>query len=225
MTVFTAIFGNYDYLKEPLVVTPGWQYICFTDQPLTSKVWEIRQITPDDARLAAKEVKITPHHFGIESPSIYIDGSFIINCDLNKFYAKHNGSISFSRNPFRKCAYEEIGACLRNKRDSYSALMEHKARLLKLGVKKNNGMAASGVIMRSGREWEPFCDLWMSEYILGCNRDQVAWAAANHYMREAVSWFEFDYRDSSEMIFIPHNTRPAKQKATVQHWQSKGIQI
>ena len=29
--VYTCISGNYDTLDEPRVVTPGWEYICFTD--------------------------------------------------------------------------------------------------------------------------------------------------------------------------------------------------
>ena len=28
---YTCITGKYDALIEPLVVTPGWKYVCFTD--------------------------------------------------------------------------------------------------------------------------------------------------------------------------------------------------
>ena len=28
---YTYIIGNYDSLKEPSVITEGWDYICFTD--------------------------------------------------------------------------------------------------------------------------------------------------------------------------------------------------
>ena len=42
---YTCITGKYDALIEPLVVTPGWKYVCFTDQTnFTSKVWEIRPL-------------------------------------------------------------------------------------------------------------------------------------------------------------------------------------
>ena len=42
--IYTAIFGDYDTLKEPLVITPGWKYICYTDQDFESKVWEIKKV-------------------------------------------------------------------------------------------------------------------------------------------------------------------------------------
>lgn len=225
MTVFTAIFNNYDPLKEPLVITPGWEYICFTDRPIKSKHWQIKVVPTDFPRTMSKTIKILPHRLGITGNSIYIDGSFVINCDLNEFYAKHTGSISFSRNPFRSCVYEEIHACIRNKRDTITSLTTHKKRLKEMKVPVNNGMAASGVIMRSGEDWIPFCEAWMAEYLKGCCRDQVAWAAANYHHPGVVSWFEFDYRDSSELIFIPHNTRLSKQKATIQHWKSKGVNL
>jgi hypothetical protein len=31
--VYTFIFGDYDDLKSPTIMTPGWDYICFTDDP------------------------------------------------------------------------------------------------------------------------------------------------------------------------------------------------
>ena len=42
--VYTCISGNYDTLKDPTVVTPGWEYICFTDQKVISNVWTIRPL-------------------------------------------------------------------------------------------------------------------------------------------------------------------------------------
>ena len=43
--IYTYIIGGYDSVKEPKVVTPGWDYICVTDNPnLKSEVWNIVNI-------------------------------------------------------------------------------------------------------------------------------------------------------------------------------------
>jgi len=45
---YTAIIGDYDKLHDPLIVTPGWDYICFTDdKDIKSNVWEIKHIEKD----------------------------------------------------------------------------------------------------------------------------------------------------------------------------------
>ena len=28
---YTVLSGDYDTLKKPTVITPGWKYVCFTD--------------------------------------------------------------------------------------------------------------------------------------------------------------------------------------------------
>jgi hypothetical protein len=45
--IYTCIFGNYDLLRDPLIVNEKWDYICFTDQDIKSNVWIIEKITND----------------------------------------------------------------------------------------------------------------------------------------------------------------------------------
>ncbi len=76
--VYTALFGNYEELKEPAIITPGWQYICYTDQPIKSNTW---QIIKEDAgvnpQLTARWFKIM--HWIDWEQSIWIDAAFKIN--------------------------------------------------------------------------------------------------------------------------------------------------
>ena len=39
--VFTFIINGYDTLKDPTIVTPGWDYLCFSDEGLSSEVPKI----------------------------------------------------------------------------------------------------------------------------------------------------------------------------------------
>ena len=38
---YTVITNNYDTLKDPLVVSKDWRYVCFSDRGFKSKVWEL----------------------------------------------------------------------------------------------------------------------------------------------------------------------------------------
>ena len=40
---FTVITGNYDALRQPCVVSDGWEYVCFTDKAASGRhgVWQM----------------------------------------------------------------------------------------------------------------------------------------------------------------------------------------
>ena len=63
MICYTAIFGPYDQLHEPPPDLPeSVKLVCFTDQPITSDRWEIRQERKWSNDLsAAKCYKMHPH--------------------------------------------------------------------------------------------------------------------------------------------------------------------
>jgi len=212
MTIYTIITANYDNLKEPLVLTNGWRYICFTDNPgLKSSSWEISLINPTNSRNDAKRYKILPYEYIDDPYTIYIDGSFIINCDLNMFYALHSGRITFMKHPYRNCVYSEIDACIKYKKDRSILLNNVKAEYKRERIPPNSGLASSGIIMRSGGE--DFCKLWFELYMKGCNRDQISWAYANWKMPGYCNMLSWDYRTATEFIYIPHNNQPDKQAA------------
>ena len=41
--IFTTIFEDYDNLIEPAVILNDWDYICFTESNLKSKIWEVKK--------------------------------------------------------------------------------------------------------------------------------------------------------------------------------------
>lgn len=79
---YTCITGGYDSLKDPLVVSKGIDYICFTDNTfLRSKIWQTRLIPKELNYLSnvkkQRIVKICPHRYLKEYDiSIWVDGSF-----------------------------------------------------------------------------------------------------------------------------------------------------
>lgn len=177
---YTAIFGPYEDLKEPTVITPGWRYICFTDQPLKSDVWEIvHKDVIDDPRRTARWFKIMGW---IDwKYSMWVDGSFHIKCDLNEWWGKRFTSpFSAAKHPLRSCIYREISYCIAVGRGEPNKLVEQDAEYKKLGVPQYNGIITSGILLRENtQECIDLCQAWWAELVKFSTRDQVAFAKAS----------------------------------------------
>ena len=95
--VYTFIIGDYDTLKTPNVMTEGWDYICFTDNPkLRSTCWDVRLSTRQSADHALEDKKFAIKHMilfyeyldGYEL-SLSIGGQGQINCNLDDLFRQH----------------------------------------------------------------------------------------------------------------------------------------
>lgn len=91
--VVTYIFGtNMEILREPLVVEPGVEYICVTDNSkLKSKFWKIIYDNIPQAACARDKmvyVKYNPFKYTKARYICVIDGSIEISSMLSPFFAK-----------------------------------------------------------------------------------------------------------------------------------------
>jgi len=170
--VYTVILGNYDRLNEPEYVTPGWDYICYTDnKELTSNVWkfiyvedswknDFIQQNPDKPlykinQYINRQIKLLPHFYVADYDfSIYVDGNIKITGDLNDFkrtYIDIPGSyqkVIWSLEHYRKCLYEEIDKCIELKKDSIDNLNKLKEFYISENVPKNVGMTHNCFLAR-----------------------------------------------------------------------------
>src|SRR5678816_511500 len=83
VVVYTAILGNYDELRPPLVVDPDLDYMAFVDDWITEvpAPWVRMSYSgdPRDPRLTAKFIKTHPHLLCPQyEVSLWIDGAFRI---------------------------------------------------------------------------------------------------------------------------------------------------
>jgi hypothetical protein len=206
-TIYTAIFGNYEELKEPAVVTAGWKYICFTDQPFKSKTWDIMTIPQygDDSTRSARYFKIMYHRHITAEKSIWVDGSFTISCDLDKFWNTHFVSpFSVPKHPVRDCVYEEFEACIKDKRGGLNDLLNQCERYRRVGLPEHNGLIQSGLLLReNSREVIKFCEYWWRELEQSSTRDQIAFAmiAWHNKVHHCFNW---DYRQGQDFIYTKH---------------------
>lgn len=204
-TCYTAILGSvYDDLKEPTVISPDWQYICYTDQSLTSKVWQIIQVpSTGNPQRQARAIKITA--FSQWRYSLWLDASFQINMDLNKLWDNYfKAPFTAPRHPLRHCIYHEIDSCIANQRGDAKELLAQKAAYAAEGIPHNsNTIVTSGLLMRKNTpECVALCKDWLAELQQWSVRDQVAFGKVS-IGREfyTINW---DYSQSKEILYKRH---------------------
>lgn len=173
-TIFTCVFGGYDQLRTPTVPQRA-RLVCFTDKPFTHPDWEIVTIERPhpDPRRAARKFKILAHEY-IPGASVWVDTSITIRGDLIQL-AETCGDFAMCRHRDRNCAYEEIAACLRRKKDTPAKLNEQFNRYVHAGFPKGLGLYECGLIIRrQSVKVREFCAAWWAEYQRASCRDQPA---------------------------------------------------
>jgi len=204
-TVYTAIIGHYEELKEPTVITHGWRYVCYTDQPITSDVWEVRKInvTMEPQRMA-RYIKINFHWHTFTKYALWLDASFRIDCNLNHFWTTHfKTPITAPAHPLRNCVYREVASCVFNKRGDADVIQRQGEAYRQQGVPDAGGIITSGVLMRQRTPGcIELCEKWWDELSQWSNRDQIAFAKVTAGL--VVPTFKWDYCHNNDLKYFKH---------------------
>lgn len=198
--VYTAIFGDYDTLKQPPPQDQPCDFICFTDAELPSRVgaWRVIRVKRDrklHPRMQAKRFKLLSHRIfpggrlalryaplsirRRADLSIWIDGSFQIKTAsfVRDMRAKlGDGDWAMFVHPDRNCIYEEasISLQMRKYRDLPIAA---QADAYRATVPPHGGLYVCGTIVRREPVTEPLKSvhaLWWAENIKWTYQDQIS---------------------------------------------------
>lgn len=212
---YTAIIGKYDSLKEPKVISEGFDYVCFTDDDaLKSSIWKIRLVKNpqglDSSRLSRK-IKILCTAFLKEYDlSIWVDGSISINCDLNIFLDKNfNGEdIVLLAHPEDNCVYEEAKACITLGKDDEEIISKQMEGYKSEGYPVKNGMIAAGLMIRNhhGNKIDEFMNSWWNEVYSKSKRDQLSFNYVLWKHKLSVGYCDFWETFNSD--FEWHHSHP-----------------
>lgn len=203
--LYTAIIGPYDDLKEPTIVSKGWDYILFTDQDFKSDVWQIKKVeTPEHTQRLARRIKLLFHEYIDHEYSFWLDAAFQINVDLNDFWNRYwREPFSVPSHPLRNDIFREIESCIANGRGDREELERQKEDYDKLNLKRFNGIITSGVMMRKRTEQViDLCKEWHDELSKYSTRDQVAFAKITQNWR--IPTYLWDYSQSKELKYTKH---------------------
>lgn len=203
--IYTAIMGEYDLLKDPVVITPGWKYICYTNNKnIKSNVWQIEHMYLNSVK-EVRQLKITPP-FKYEI-CIWVDASIEVNCNLDDFIRdNHKGYFTIMKHPFRSCVYEEGRACISRKKDNQEIITEQMDRYRKMGYPENNGMVASGLIVRNSCiRVQRFCERWWKEVEQYSRRDQLSFNFTAYYYPLRYNLIPYSILEKEFVIYLHHN--------------------
>ena len=181
--IYTCISGNYDSLKEPLFKTDGWDYICFTDQNLTSNIWNIRKIPEDLTQYSQVKkqrlLKILSYKYLSDYDTvIWADANQIINGNLDDFINEtlKTNNVAFKDHPYRNCIYDECDACVQWNKETKTIADALKERYNKEGMPTHYGLFETSVFCRNNKSAinKKLSDMWAKELIENSHRDQLS---------------------------------------------------
>ena len=186
--IYTFIIGNYDNLNKPTSTTPGWDYICVTDNPnLKSDIWDIILIDEEDKKIEPAKRramslmighrKYLPKHYDVV---VTIGGQCVINIDLNDLLTKYGYDESYDaclcEHPNRNCVYDEGATVIQVNRDTPERVNKHLQIYEEMGYPHKNGLYTSGmmIINNNSKNIHAYYDQWLSDYqSLPSVRDQM----------------------------------------------------
>ena len=155
--IYTAIFGNYDEIKQPLVIDYRFDYIIFSNDLKEKKigVWQVRTFDyyNSDSTRICRYVKTHPEELLFNYDfSVWMDASIQI-CTMY-FYEKvielYNNNILISSlcHPTRKCIYEEAFAVVNMMVEHEEVVVKWCHYLRREKFPRNVGLCETGVMYR-----------------------------------------------------------------------------
>lgn len=180
--IYTAIFGGYDELDDPQMISKDYDYVCFTDDHnLKSDIWDVRVIdlpVLNDYPRSNRYVKIKPHEFLSEYEySLYLDGSIFLKGVPNIIEILNEYNLAVEKHPRRECCiYKEAEQC---KAIGYGIASEIDKQIKdyrSLGVPEYMGLWANGILFRKHNEVSliELEEVWWEHIMKYSWRDQIS---------------------------------------------------
>ena len=222
--IYTVITGNYDTIKQPLVVEECVEYVLFTNNPEIREagVWKVVQIPSEQWQgrterenniLLSRKVKMLPHKYLPEGAewSIYIDADMVIKRPLTELLNNLHSETLFAafRHSYCKNVQEEIEDLLAKNMVQPEQVKEQWQKYVECGFKDDLGISENGLLIRrhNDRLVQKLMQLWWSEYQQGCLRDQVSLMPCM-YKANFVPYFQFiekNIRANEYLEVLKHN--------------------
>ena len=223
--IYTAIFGDYDYLEKPKFIPDGFDFICFTDSDMKSDFWKIEKVTPlyQDSTRNARKYKLLPHRFLPQyDVSIWMDGNFLIRSDLNEMVDRYLSDKNFACHDHnncildpRDCIYQEAEAILwlgendpnKKFKDEPSVIKKQIDGYFNEGYPHRNGLIVSGILLRRHNEKDVIrtMERWWEEVKYGSKRDQLSFDYSVWKTGLKYNYIEGDIRDNNYFQLLSHN--------------------
>lgn len=188
IAVYTGIFGGYDKVCEPSVISDNVDFYFISDEKPGEKSvfrWlDAKQVIPAGIASPVKRnryIKMHPHVlFPNYEYSIYIDGNVSVIGDVTTFLKESPSGISAFLHPKRDCIFYEAITISNFHRVVAADACIQMQRYLEEGMPLHYGMPEMPVITRENNN--PVCirimEDWWKEFDMGAQRDQLSFMYA-----------------------------------------------
>lgn len=160
---YTVITGGYDTIKEPEVITPGWEYIAYVDEltiiPTNSdkpSAWQFVGIGNPNAFGCKKKLsryyKCFASFYPKKTLTIYVDANMRIIGNLDELVYKSGHApyhITAVAHQSRNCIYDEIDAVQVGGLDNNLNLLPWMLELDRRQYPVNAGLNRCGMLIRT----------------------------------------------------------------------------
>ena len=159
VVVYTALVGEYDYLRPVPKGLTDIDFVCFADEGLSEaycqrKGWSLRRLPKgtDSSRKVCRQLKSMPQrYFGEYDVSVWLDSNISFKRSIGELVDEFISSKSLVRgfrHPSRICAYSEAKECIRQGKDTEENLRSMVDHMRFSGFPKNHGLTETNVIFR-----------------------------------------------------------------------------
>lgn len=205
MAVFTAVFGDTDRLRDPVIRAPNVRYYCASDRPVDSIIWQHIPLpaTPTPV-LAARTFKLGLHtRQEVQRVDAYLwqDAAYQLQVDptiLLPFLLR--ADLAVLRHPARTSIAAEAQEIIKLGLANPTTVLRQVARYLKYGYVDRHLSSTGLLLRRNDARTARFNDHWLAEFEAnGHTRDQlsfdyVVWGRAAATL--TVHYLEGHYRDN-----------------------------
>ena len=197
LVVYTASFGDEDYLWSVLPGCRDVRHIAFVDRLKTEvgiwagnfpklrpraraslkPTWEQRVVTAEwGSRRTARHYKTLAHRYLPEADTwLWVDDNVRARIHPRLVIDQDPNELVVQRHWKRKCVYEEVAACIEQEKDDPELLRAQGARYRQAGMPELWGLAQTGVLIRRNTPAiREFNEMWWDEITRGSCRDQVS---------------------------------------------------
>ena len=220
IAVYTALFGKYDNLPEPIICPNNIEYYVFTDGEVSEgSKWNKIDITPFEDKIGSlnnaeknRFFKILPHKvFQNYEYSIYVDANVLIVSDLTPMIKTLDTfPIAMFLHKNRDCVYEEAKACIIKGKDSPERIKKHIFLLEQHDVPHHYGLLEATLIVRKHNEdkCQKLMQCWWEEFLEESKRDQLSLIDTlwnNKIPVETIGVLGNNLLKCNKFIVLPHN--------------------
>ena len=216
LVIYTANFGNYDDLKDPLFIDKDIKYICFTDNmDFVSDVWEVRYIDIDkkeNIALLVSYYKLFPFKlFKDYDVSVWVDSKFQIIGDLRVYIEEYQKDCSMLCFPHfsRDCIFDEAVECLHIGKGDPIMLGGQIYKYFMENYPKHNGLYEGGCLVRWHKDIRMqniMYDWWKEINKYSC-RDQVSLPYICWKNNYRIDISDLDILNNNYLKIFAHNDK------------------